>query len=63
MEILTSKAYRFAEDVLAGKIVSGKKRKQACKRFLDDLEKSGQKDYPWRFDIKSLPPIEFMERF
>lgn len=64
MEILTSKAYRFAEDVLAGKIVSGKKRKQACKRFLDDLEKSGQKDYPWRFDIKkACRPIEFMERF
>lgn len=64
MEILTSKAYRFAEDVLAGKIISGKKRKQACKRFLDDLEKSGQKDYPWRFDIKkACRPIEFMERF
>ena len=50
--ILTSQAYKFAEDVLAGKIVSGKKRKQACQRFLDEMAKSEQKDYPWKFDIK-----------
>ena len=64
MEILTSKAYCFAEDVLAGKIVSGKKRKQACQRFVNDLESSTQKDYPWTFDIdKAYHPINFMERF
>lgn len=62
--ILTSQAYKFAEDVLAGKIVSGKKRKQACQRFLDELVKSEQKDYPWKFDIKkAYLPIDFMERF
>ena len=62
--ILTSQAYKFAEDVLAGKIVSGKRRKQACQRFLDELEKSEQKDYPWKFDIKkAYRPIDFMERF
>jgi phage terminase large subunit-like protein len=62
--ILTSQAYKFAEDVLAGKIVSGKKRKQACQRFLDELAKSEQKDYPWKFDIKkAYRPIDFMERF
>ena len=62
--ILTSQAYKFAEDVLAGKIVSGKKRKQACQRFLDELEKSERKDYPWKFDIKkAYRPIDFMERF
>lgn len=62
--ILTSQAYKFAEDVLSGKIISGKKRKQACQRFIDDLEKSEQKDYPWKFDIaKAYRPIDFMERF
>lgn len=62
--ILTSQAYKFAEDVLSGKIISGKKRKQACQRFLRELEMSGQKDYPWKFDIKkAYLPIDFMERF
>ena len=62
--ILASQAYKFAEDVLAGKIVSGKRRKQACQRFIDDLEKSEQKDFPWKFDIKkAYRPIDFMERF
>jgi phage terminase large subunit-like protein len=62
--ILTSQAYKFAEDVLSGKIVSGKKRKQACQRFLDELEKSERKDYPWKLDIKkAYRPIDFMERF
>ncbi len=62
--ILSSQAYRFAEDVISGKITSGKKRKQACQRFVDDLEKSLDPDYPWKFDIqKAYRPIDFMERF
>lgn len=62
--IISSQAYKFAEDVLSGKIISGKKRKQACQRFLRELEMSGQKDYPWKFDIKkAYLPIDFMERF
>lgn len=62
--ILTSQAYKFAEDVLSGKIISGKKRKQACQRFLRELEMSGQKDYPWKFDKKkAYLPIDFMEHF
>lgn len=61
---MASQAYKFAEDVLSGKIISGKKRKQACQRFIDDLEKSEQKDFPWKFDIKkAYRPIDFMERF
>jgi len=62
--IKTSQAYKFAEDVLSGKIISGKRRIQACQRFIDDLEKSEQKDFPWKFDIKkAYRPIDFMERF
>ena len=63
--VRSSKAYQFAVDVLEGKIVSGKKRKQACRRFLNELEKSfSDPTYPWVFDIeKAYRPIEFMERF
>lgn len=62
--IITSKAYKFAEDVLSGKIVSGKRRKQACQRFIDDLDNSQRADYPWKFDIaQAYRPIDFMERF
>lgn len=62
--IETSKAYQFASDVLAGKIISGKRRKQACQRFIDDLEKSQDPKYPWKFDVtKAYRPIDFMERF
>lgn len=62
--IKSSQAYKFAEDVLSGKIISGKKRKQTCQRFIDDLEKSQDPQYPWKFDIqKAYRPIDFMERF
>lgn len=57
-------AYKFAEDVVSGKIVSGKRRKQACQRFINELEKSQDPDYPWKFDIqKAYRPIDYMERF
>ena len=62
--ILSSQAYRFAEDVLSGKNISGKRRKQAAQRFINDLEKSQDPKYPWKFDIqKAYRPIDFMERF
>lgn len=62
--IKESQAYQFAIDVLDGKIISGKRRKQACQRFVDDLEKSQDPKYPWEFDItKGYRPIDFMERF
>jgi phage terminase large subunit-like protein len=62
--IKTSQAYKFAEDVLSGKIISGKRRIQVCQRFMDDLEASENKDYPWRFDVKKAYfPIDFIEKF
>lgn len=63
--IRSSKAYQFAEDVVSGKIVSGKRRKQACQRFIDELVKAHtDPSYPWKFDIeKAYRPIEFIERF
>lgn len=63
--IKSSKAYQYAVDVTEGKLVSGKKRIQACQRFLDELEMSfSDPKYPWRFDIeKAYRPIDFIERF
>ena len=40
---------KYAEDVVKGKIISCKYIKQACQRFLDDLDKE---NWRWKFDIK-----------
>lgn len=64
-EVKALKSYQFSEAVLSGKIKSGKRRKQACSRFLRELEQSyTDPNYPWKFDIeKAKRPVEFMERF
>lgn len=37
---------------------------QACRRYLDDLARSAEPDYPWIFDTnKAERPIAFIERF
>ena len=58
-------AYRYAEDVTKGKVLSGKKRIQACQRFIDELERSdSDSSFPWVFDIKKANhPVEFIEKF
>ena len=63
--VRTSGAFQFAADVVEGRIVSGKRRKQACQRLIDELIKSYTVPaYPWKFDIeKAYRPIEFIERF
>lgn len=63
--IRDSKAFQYAQDVVDGKLVSGKRRIQACQRFIDELNESfNNPDYPWEFDLeKAYRPIEFMERF
>lgn len=64
-DIQASKAFQFCVDVLDGKIISGKRRKQACERFVEELEKAAvDPDYPWEFDlVKAYRPIDFIERF
>ena len=63
-DVLESKCYQYAADVLAGKIVAGKKVRQACQRFMDDLERSSDPDFKWEFDLeRAQRPIEFIERF
>ena len=63
--IQSSKAFQFAADVVNGKIISGKRRKQACQRFIDELEKSADDpSNPREYSIeRAYRPIEFIERF
>lgn len=62
--VRSSGCFKFAEDVISGKIISGVKRIQACERFMRELEMSEQPDYRWRFDISlGYRPVDFMEKF
>lgn len=51
---LFTRIYTYAVDIVEGRLKACKKHKQACKRFLDDLEKSKDKDYPFQFDYEEL---------
>jgi len=64
-EIRKSGAFQYAENVISGKIVSGRKRVQACQRFIDELNRSyTEREYPWKFDLeKGYRPIRFIEQF
>ncbi|MEG0133397.1 MAG: terminase TerL endonuclease subunit [Clostridium sp.] len=53
---------QYAIDVLDGKEIAGEYVKLACKRHLDDLEKSKLAPYKYEFDIeKSLRIIDYAE--
>ena len=55
---------QYAQDVVDGKIVAGKKVILACQRHFRDLERQGTPDFPYVFDeAKAYRPIEFIERF
>lgn len=41
---------RYAKDCVSGKIPSGQKHKWACQRFLNDLKRIGQPDFPYVWD-------------
>lgn len=43
---------QYVDDVLSGKIIAGKKIKQACQRFKHDLERSKNDDFPYYYDEK-----------
>lgn len=60
----SSGCYKYAEDVITGRIVSGQKRIQACERFMRELELSKDPDYRWTFDVeRAYRPIDFIEKF
>ena len=41
---------KYCNECISGKIISGKKHKWACERFLQDVEKMGSPDYPYYWD-------------
>lgn len=60
-----ARCYTYARQAISGEITTCKKTRMACRRFLDDLERS-QTDpaYPWKFDEhKAARPVDFMEKF
>lgn len=54
----------YARDAAEGKSVVCQKTRQACQRFLDELEKAQGTVFPWAFDAeKAARPVLFMEKF
>ncbi|MFD2681207.1 terminase large subunit [Bacillus seohaeanensis] len=54
----------YSNDVLSGEIVACKKEKQACRRFLKDLDKEGTDNFPYVFDEeKAMRFLNWMTLF
>ena len=53
---------KYARDVLNGKIKSGLSIRLSCERFLDDLQRENDDDFPYYFDVKEANKlIKFAE--
>ena len=50
-------AYQYAIGVQNGTILAGEKIKIATKRHLDDLERQGDPDFPFHYDIEQAEKI------
>lgn len=58
------RALEYAQAVDSGQLVACEKNKLACRRFLLDLERQKDPDYPWRYDeAKAERPVYFIEKF
>lgn len=56
-------ARRYADDVDRGRIPAGKSIRLQCRRFLDELKRQKDKDFPFRFDTdKAARVCRFIER-
>lgn len=55
--------FRYSDGVLDGSIPAGKYLKLAYERFESDLERQGNEDFPWVFDLKEAARyVQFIER-
>lgn len=62
-EIMKSAAYRYAEDVLSGKILAPRTIRQQAQHFLDDLQRA-ERGWKYVFDLDAgRRPIRFCEQF
>ena len=58
----TDRTTQYAQEVLAGKITAGELVKLACKRHLEDIEKSRLTPYRYYFDVEQAERlIDFAE--
>ena len=58
------RALEYALAVDSGQRVACEKNKLACRRFLLDLDRQKDPDYPWRYDeAKAERPVYFIEKF
>lgn len=56
-------ARQYAGDVVTGKIPAGKQIRLQCERFITDLVRSADDDFPYRFDeAKAARPCRFIEK-
>ncbi|MEI5893125.1 terminase large subunit [Bacillus cereus] len=54
----------YCDDVLSGEVVACQKHKQACKRFLRNIEREGSEDFPYVFnEEKALRFLKWMSLF
>ena len=62
-EIMKSAAYRYAEDVLSGKILAPRTIRQQAQHFLDDLKRA-ERGWRYVFDLDvGRRPVRFCEQF
>ena len=54
---MQDRATQYARDVLAGRTTAGKLVKAACKRHLDDIEKSKAASYRYYFSTEESERI------
>jgi phage terminase large subunit-like protein len=54
IEQLVQRLFNYAQSVVEGSIKAGKKQIQSCQRFLTDVEKMQDEEYPFYFDIEEL---------
>ena len=56
-EMLLGRLVKYCRDILDGNIVACNTNKWACQRFLDDLKKSEDDNWPYFFDAEELDRI------
>lgn len=58
-----TKAYKYAVDVISGNIVACKDVINCCERFMNDIEKVNEDNYPYYFDLDEMGRIETVASF
>lgn len=60
--VYETKAYEYATKIVNGDIISSKDVYNCCKRFINDIEKAKNDDYPYYFDLEQATKIEVLAR-